>query len=181
MTVARAGAALSLWDFSELNSGCGSTRACLTPLASHGTLLFPSKEGTMQVTIENVEETKQGFFGSKPVYKLYVTAKLNNEEQYVLEKNIFLSAFTIIEGMDDVPHKPKILAHQLFERKSGLFRRDPEMYSRGDRVCVFSHSEIDWVNYNEDLLRAGLKKWKEAIDAEAGYHQKRPDKSVLDL
>ena len=137
----------------------------------------------MKVTIENVQETEKGWLKERPVHKLYVTLELTNEEKFILEKKFHLQGFVLVEGVDDpnqnreLPHKPTIRASRLLDTPFMRF----QIRGLANRLCVFSHRDIDWANYNEDLLREGFRKWKEAIDQEAGYFVKRPEKKTLEL
>jgi hypothetical protein len=130
----------------------------------------------MRVTIENVKEIEKGWLRSKPMHKLYVTLELSEEEIFVLENRYHLQGFTLVEGVDDVPHKPTIRASILLDTS---FRS--KILGTANRLCVFSHPEMNWVNYCEDNLHEGLKKWKDAISAGASNLEKRPEKKTLEL
>ncbi len=136
----------------------------------------------MKITIENVKEKEKGWFGEKPIHKLYITLEITNEERFVLETKVHLQRFKLVEGVagDDgreLPSKPTIYSSRLLDTNfSGS-----QIRGVATRMCIFSHPEIDWANYNQDLLEAGLKKWKEAIETEAKYQEKRPEKKTLEL
>ena len=132
----------------------------------------------MKVTIENVKEKQTrwqsfwedldwwGIMFPRTYYKLYVTLHLTNEEKLVIKE----TRRDFVQLVEGDPHneenKPSIYAMRV---------------ATGKRTCVFKHKDIQWVNRMETLVGEGLKKWKEEIDSQAPYFEKRAEKKSYEL
>ena len=116
---------------------------------------------------------KKGWFSEKPVHRLYITCELTNQEKFVLENRKELFSLDIVKNWK--------VAYLLFDVKQDREGRIKSFDLTPQRRMFCEFTSIHDTNRFEEKLREGLAKFKQVLDNEATYFEKRPEKKSYEL